>query len=78
MRPLGDDSLRSPGVAYLVESTRLLAGEFGPDRPVCAVVTAPVDLPAMLLGIETWLGSCFSTMSAPHASWIWPRTISCA
>jgi uroporphyrinogen decarboxylase len=55
VRPLGDDLLRSPGVAYLAESTRLLAGEFGPDRPVCAVVTAPVDLPAMLLGIETWL-----------------------
>ncbi|MBU4525620.1 MAG: uroporphyrinogen decarboxylase family protein [Desulfomicrobium sp.] len=55
VRPLGDDLLRSPGVAYLIESTRLLAEEFGPDKAVCAVVTAPVDLPAMLLGIETWL-----------------------
>lgn len=55
VRPLGDDLLRSPGVAYLVESTRLLAEEFGPDKAVCAVITAPVDLPAMLLGIETWL-----------------------
>lgn len=52
---LGDDLLSSSGVAYLIESTRLLAGEFGPDKPVCAVATAPVDLPAMLLGIETWL-----------------------
>jgi uroporphyrinogen decarboxylase len=55
VKPLGDDLLRSSGVAYLIESTRLLAGEFGPEKPVCAVVTAPVDLPALLLGIETWL-----------------------
>lgn len=53
--PLGEGLLLDPGVGYLVEATRLLAGEFGADRPVCAVVTAPVDLPAMLLGIETWL-----------------------
>lgn len=55
VRPLGDALLLRPGVAYLIEATRRLAGEFGPDKPVCAVVTAPVDLPAMLLGIETWL-----------------------
>ena len=55
IRPLGDALLLDPGVAYLVEATRLLAAEFGPHKPVCAVVTAPVDLPAMLLGIETWL-----------------------
>ena len=53
--PLGEGLLLDPGVGYLIESTRLLAGEFGADKPVCAVVTAPVDLPAMLLGIETWL-----------------------
>ncbi len=52
---LGEGLLLDQGVAYLVESTRLLAEEFGPARPVCAVATAPVDLPAMLLGIETWL-----------------------
>lgn len=53
--PLGEGLLLDPGVGYLVESTRLLAGEFGAEKPVCAVVTAPVDLPAMLLGIENWL-----------------------
>ena len=53
--PLGEGLLLAPGVAYLLESTRLLAGEFGARKPVCAVLTAPVDLPAMLLGIETWL-----------------------
>jgi uroporphyrinogen decarboxylase len=53
--PLGEGLLIDPGVGYLLESTRLLAGKFGDRKPVCAVVTAPVDLPAMLLGIETWL-----------------------
>jgi uroporphyrinogen decarboxylase len=52
---LGEGLLLDPGVGYLLESTRLLAGEFGARKPVCAVVTAPVDLPAMLLGIEAWL-----------------------
>ena len=55
VQPLGDGLLQQQGVVYLVESTRLLAEEFGAVRPVCAVVTAPVDLPAMLMGIETWL-----------------------
>ncbi|PKN42642.1 MAG: uroporphyrinogen decarboxylase [Deltaproteobacteria bacterium HGW-Deltaproteobacteria-18] len=54
-KPLGDKVLCAPGVSYLVESTRLLAAEFGASKPVCAVATAPVDLPAMLLGIEGWL-----------------------
>jgi uroporphyrinogen decarboxylase len=52
---LGEGLLLDPGVGYLVEATRILAAEYGADRPVCCVVTAPVDLPAMLLGIETWL-----------------------
>lgn len=55
IEPLGDAMLLDRGVSYLVESTRLVAEEFGPAKPVCAVATAPVDLPAMLLGIETWL-----------------------
>ncbi|UTF50777.1 hypothetical protein NLA06_02480 [Desulfomicrobium sp. ZS1] len=55
VQSLGEGLLQNEGVAYLVESTRLLAAEWGSAKPVCAVVTAPVDLPAMLLGIETWL-----------------------
>ena len=52
---LGEGLLLDPGVGYLLETTRVLAAEFGADKPVCSVVTAPVDLPAMLLGIENWL-----------------------
>lgn len=52
---IGEGLLLDPGVGYLLESTRILAAEFGAYKPVCSVVTAPVDLPAMLLGIENWL-----------------------
>lgn len=45
----------SPQLEYLLESTRLLAQEFGTDVPIAACVSAPVDLPAMLLGVDGWL-----------------------
>jgi uroporphyrinogen decarboxylase len=48
---LGSD----PRLDYLVESLRLLAAEFADDRSVAAVLTAPVDLPALLLGIDAWM-----------------------
>lgn len=47
--------LSDPGLAYLVESVRLLAGEFGREKPICAVLTAPVDLPALLVSIGEWI-----------------------
>ncbi len=48
--PKSDSSL-----AFLVESAALLAREFKGDRPVAAILTAPSDLPAILLGIDRWL-----------------------
>lgn len=55
VQSLGGRLLAAPGMAYLLEATALLARAHGGEKPVCAVVTAPVDLPAMLLGIEAWL-----------------------
>ncbi len=55
VQPLGEMLLAAPGMAYLLDATTLLARAHGGEKPVCAVVTAPVDLPAMLLGIEGWL-----------------------
>lgn len=55
VQPLGEGLLTAPGMAYLLDATALLARAHGREKPVCAVVTAPVDLPAMLLGIEGWL-----------------------
>lgn len=44
-----------PGLTYLVESTKLLAREFGNEKPIAAVLTSPIDMPALLVGIDAWL-----------------------
>jgi len=46
-----DDS----GLRYLVEATRLLVREFGGDKPVAALLTAPMDLPAPLVSMGDWI-----------------------
>lgn len=53
---LRQPDLRSdPDLVYLVESTKRLADIFGRDKPIAAVLTAPVDLPALLVGIDQWM-----------------------
>ncbi|GFK92792.1 hypothetical protein NNJEOMEG_00619 [Fundidesulfovibrio magnetotacticus] len=49
------DMAKDPGLRYLVESTRLLAREFGGEKPIAAVLTAPMDLPALLVTIGEWI-----------------------
>jgi uroporphyrinogen decarboxylase len=49
------DPKSSRPLAYVIESAALLAKEFKGDRPVAAILTAPSDLPAILLGIDRWL-----------------------
>lgn len=49
------DLTRDPGLRYLVDSTRLLAREFGSSKPIAAVLTAPMDLPALLVTIGEWI-----------------------
>jgi len=44
-----------PGLAYLVESVRLMAKALGGEAPVAGILTAPTDLAAMILGLEPWL-----------------------
>lgn len=51
-RPSADND---PGLAYLVESVRLMAKALGGEVPVAGILTAPTDLAAMLLGLEPWL-----------------------
>lgn len=43
------------GMAYLRESIRLLSMKHKGKKPVCAVLTAPVDLPALIMGIDMWM-----------------------
>lgn len=46
----GDESL-----CYLRTSARLLADRFKGAVPVCGVLTSPMDLPAIIMGVENWL-----------------------
>ena len=44
-----------PGLTYLRESVRRLSVNHKGNKPVCAVLTAPVDMPALIMGIDMWL-----------------------
>jgi len=44
-----------PDLRYLVESVRALVADQGGKCPVAAVITAPSDLPILLLGMDGWL-----------------------
>ncbi|EHJ47555.1 Uroporphyrinogen decarboxylase (URO-D) [Solidesulfovibrio carbinoliphilus subsp. oakridgensis] len=52
---LAPDPATDPGLRYLVESTRLLSREFGGKKPIAALLTAPMDLPALLVTIGEWI-----------------------
>lgn len=44
-----------PSLVYLRESTRRLTLQFKGQVPICGVITAPVDLPAIIMGIDAWI-----------------------
>ncbi|MGC8494205.1 MAG: uroporphyrinogen decarboxylase family protein [Syntrophobacteraceae bacterium] len=44
-----------PSLLYLRESIRLLSRSHKGKKAVCALVTAPVDLPALVMGIDMWI-----------------------
>ena len=44
-----------PSLLYLRNSVRRLAAEHRGQTPICAVMTAAVDLPKMLMGIDLWI-----------------------
>lgn len=44
-----------PTLRYLRESTALLSNKYHGTVPICALLTAAVDLPAIILGIDQWL-----------------------
>lgn len=43
------------GLLYLRSSARLLADRFKGEVPICGVLTSPLDLPAIIMGVENWL-----------------------
>ncbi|MGB3223002.1 MAG: uroporphyrinogen decarboxylase family protein [Desulforhopalus sp.] len=44
-----------PSLCYLRESVRYLAKKSNIQTPVCGVLTTPVDLPAIIMGIDMWI-----------------------
>jgi uroporphyrinogen decarboxylase len=49
------DAAGHPSLLYLRESVRRLAGKINGTTPVCGILTAPVDLPAIVMGIDMWI-----------------------
>lgn len=44
-----------PQLIYFRETVRLMATECGRETPIAAIALSPIDLPAMIMGIESWL-----------------------
>ncbi|MFZ3382916.1 MAG: uroporphyrinogen decarboxylase family protein [Candidatus Methanoperedens sp.] len=42
-------------LSYIRNSTRLLVDRFKGKVPICGVLTAPIDLPAIIMGVDNWL-----------------------
>ena len=50
-----------PSLLYLRESVRRLAGKHHGRTPICGILTAPVDLPAIVMGIDMWIEALIFT-----------------
>lgn len=44
-----------PGILYLRESLRILAGQQGGQVPLIGLLVSPPDLPPLIIGLEAWL-----------------------
>ncbi|MFZ1376878.1 MAG: uroporphyrinogen decarboxylase family protein [Geothrix sp.] len=45
----------APGILYLRESIRILAGKYPGRVPVIGLLVSPMDLPPLIIGLEAWL-----------------------
>ncbi|BEH09656.1 uroporphyrinogen decarboxylase family protein [Geobacter sulfurreducens subsp. ethanolicus] len=55
MRLADPDPDGHPALLYLRESVRILADGYKGRVPLAGILTAPVDLPAIVMGIDAWL-----------------------
>jgi uroporphyrinogen decarboxylase len=44
-----------PGILYLRESIRILAGKYAGQVPVIGLLVSPLDMPPLIIGLEAWL-----------------------
>ena len=45
----------NPHLLYLRQSVRLMAAEFKDSTPIAACLPAPIDIPALIFGMEGWM-----------------------
>ncbi|MBN1939249.1 MAG: uroporphyrinogen decarboxylase family protein [Candidatus Aminicenantes bacterium] len=53
-----------PRILYLRRSIRRLAAAHGRDSVIVAIVLNPIDLPAMIMGLEAWFGTILTDREA--------------
>lgn len=52
---------------FIRESVRLLAERLKGQTPICGIVTAPVDLPMLVMGIDTWIDTLINRPETARA-----------
>ena len=55
-----DDIAAHPAFEEELKCLRILKAEAGGKYPICAYITASMTLPAILMGMEKWMGLLFS------------------
>lgn len=56
-----------PGILYFREAIRQMVAEHLGQVPVAAVLPSPIDIPALIIGMEEWLGTVlFDTDKTKH------------
>lgn len=46
-----------PRLLFIRESIRLMASQYGGKVPIAGIMLSPIDLPALIMGIDAWLGT---------------------
>lgn len=49
------DPVHHPAMRYLLDAIGLMAQRYRDDTPVLAILTPPIDVPILLMGLDAWL-----------------------
>lgn len=48
-------SLHHPDIQYTIRATELMKKHLGNDKVIAAIMTSPIDLPIIILGLDVWM-----------------------
>ncbi len=51
------DPEKHPLLLYFRDTIRLMAAQHGSEMPIAMVIPIPMDIPAVIMGLENWLGT---------------------